>query len=58
MVDRELEHTEKLRRLYSDESLEQMCNSGILEVSDLYVTGGDPIDCLSYIRQIPDVTVE
>ncbi len=58
ITSKELDHTAKLKNLYSDESLDSMCAAGVIEADVLYESDGLPVDVVRYLsRDIPEVPV-
>ncbi len=50
-----LSHTEKLKLIHSDESLDAMCNSGHINADELYESD-KPIDSLQFMQMnVPDL---
>ena len=50
-----LSHTEKLKLVHSDESLDAMCNSGHINADELYESD-EPIDTLQFMQMnVPDL---
>ena len=50
-----LSHTEKLKLVHSDESLDAMCNSGYINADELYESD-EPIDTLQFMQMnVPDL---
>lgn len=50
-----LSHTEKLKLVHSDESLDAMCNSGDIYAAELYESD-EPIDALQFMQMnVPDL---
>ena len=54
-IDNALSHTEKLKLIHSDESLDAMCNSGHINAEELYESD-EPIDTLQFMQMnVPDL---
>ena len=51
ITSKELDHTAKLKNLYSDESLDSMCAAGVIEADVLYESDGLPVDVVRYLSR-------
>ena len=51
ITSHELNHTAKLKNLYSDETLDSMCAAGVIEADVLYESDGLPVDVVRFLSR-------